>query len=166
MLPHPVEQGAQAKSLGAFEQSYRESCTLSRAWGYTILCGIFIVIWGVALLSTSIDQLLRVWPFLLFSVVWFSICFSVIVSSWRSYLNPEWIYLYSHGFIYKEGDHIQTYHWNEILSIELRYSFSVNGKNHVACFYSGFSGRTVLYDFRDENAFVARNAEIVSELFG
>jgi hypothetical protein len=129
MAPRPIEEYAQAKNLGTLEQSYRESCTLSRAWGYTLLCGIFIVIWGVALLSVPFNQLLKSWPLLLFSAIWFCICFSIIVSSWRSYLNPEWIYLYNHGFIYSERDYIQTHHWSELLSIDLRYSISLNGKN-------------------------------------
>jgi hypothetical protein len=129
MVPHPIEQEAQVKSLGAFERSYRESCSLSRAWGYTLLGNIFILVWGVALFSVPFNQLTGFWPLTIFSIIWFSICFSLIASPWRSYLNPEWIYLYNHGFIYHKAPNIQTYHWNDIASLDLRYSFSLNGKN-------------------------------------
>src|SRR6266851_6393529 len=124
-----VEQYAQTKNLGTFEQSYRESCSLSQAWGYTLLFSIFIVIWGVALLAVPFNQLLKAWPLLLFSIVWFCICGSMIASIWRSYSNSEWIYLYNHGFIYNEKDQFQAYHWNEIRSIGIQYNVSFNGKN-------------------------------------
>jgi hypothetical protein len=123
------EQDALAKSLGAFERRYRESCSLSRAWGYTLLFSIFIGVWGITLFTLSFDQLLKTWPLLLFSVVWFCLCVLVIASSWQSYFNAEWISLYNDGFIYHEKDQLQAYRWNEILSIEMRYTLALNGKN-------------------------------------
>ncbi|HEY0756105.1 MAG TPA: DUF6585 family protein [Ktedonobacteraceae bacterium] len=124
-----IEQYAQAKSLGAFEQSYLESCSLAKAWGYTLLFSIFIVVCSVALFTLPLDQLLKAWPLLLFSLVWFYICGSVIVSAWQSYRNTEWIYLYNYGFIYAEKDEYQAYHWSEINAITIQYNFSLNGKN-------------------------------------
>ncbi len=129
IVQQPTEQDAVTKSLGAFEQRYRESCSLSRAWGYTLLFSLFIVVWGVALLSISLDQLLKIWPLALFSIVWFCLCVLAIATSWQSYFHTEWISLYNHGFIHHEKDQCQAYRWNEIRSIEIRFSLSLNGKN-------------------------------------
>ncbi len=135
-MQQPAEQYELEKRLGAFEQRYRESCSLSRAWGYTLLFSIFILVWGVAFLAISFDQMVKAWPLFLFSLLWFCICALIIVSSWRSYFNEEWLSLYANGFMYHEKDRFQAYRWNEVLSIEIRSTIALNGKNPaVFCSY-------------------------------
>src|SRR5690242_20091604 len=106
-----IEQAAQEKGLGTFQQRYLESCSLAKAWGYTLLFSLFIGIWGVALIPISSTQLLQAWPLLLLSLVWFALCGTIISSSWQSYRQREWIYLYQYGFIYDTKEQCQVYGW-------------------------------------------------------